>query len=44
MQLTSGPEDDWDPRFLPKTHAITFASAYEGDPYIFIICPFGEAK
>lgn len=45
VQLTSEPSDDWDPRFMPKSHAVVYASSRnKGAPYIFYLCPFGERE
>jgi len=41
-QLTSGIADDWDPRFLPKSNGIAFASSSGAEPFMFFLCPFGE--
>ncbi len=43
IQLTSEPSDDWDPRFLPVSNAVVFASSVENQaPYTYYLCPFGE--
>lgn len=44
-QLTSGISDDWDPKFTPLSNAIIFASSKnEKPPFMYYLCPFGEAK
>jgi lysophospholipase L1-like esterase len=43
IQLTANPSDDWDPRFLPQSNAIVFASsANQQAPFTYYLCPFGE--
>ena len=42
IQITSGEEDDWDPKFLPQSNVIVFGSAGKNEPYMYLLCPFGE--
>lgn len=42
VQLTHEITDDWDPRFLPISHSIVFASGEEHKSAMYFLCPFGE--